>query len=180
LLSFDASCGINGVDLIWTTATELNNDHFTIQRSTDVLNWQDISTIKGAGNSDMVLKYSSTDANSLQGVSYYRLKQTDFDGKSKTFSPVSVSCSADVQVSVTYYPNPFTSGLKVEVENVSSDKGELTIYNLLGNKVASKSISRSELENKSFTMDLSDLAIGMYSIVFQSDAYIATSKIVKN
>ena len=181
LLRFDATCGSNGVDLSWTTATELNNDHFTIERSSDVTNWQVAKTVKGAGNSNMIMNYSITDENSLQGVTYYRLKQTDFDGKSETFSPVSVSCSIGAnQASVSYYPNPFATDLTVDVKNISSDNGIVNIFDLSGNKIYSKTINRDELESQTFSMNLSNLATGIYTIVFQTDTFSAFRKIVKN
>ncbi len=181
LLSFDASCGSNGVDLAWVTATETNNDYFTIERSSDAKNWGVITNVNGAGNSNMILNYSTTDANAIQGTSYYRLKQTDFDGKSETFSPVSVICSAGAeQASVSYYPNPFVSDVTVDLKNLTTDTGLISVYDIYGNKVFTKTVSSTELESKSFTMNLSQLSAGIYTIEFRSSTYSNSGKIVKN
>ncbi|HSV76459.1 MAG TPA: hypothetical protein VLH37_05450 [Bacteroidales bacterium] len=88
LLSFSVNAGTESVLLNWETATETNNDFFTIERSTDVQNWEILGYVDGAGNSNKPLSYSFTDSQPLEGISYYRLKQTDFDGKYEYFGPV--------------------------------------------------------------------------------------------
>ncbi|MEI6123172.1 MAG: T9SS type A sorting domain-containing protein [Bacteroidota bacterium] len=181
LVSFDASCGSNGVDLAWVTATETNNDYFTIERSPDAKNWGVVTTVNGAGNSNMIINYSTTDANAIRGTSYYRLKQTDFDGKSETFSPVSVVCSTGAeQALVSYYPNPFVSVVTVDLKNLTTDTGLISVYDIYGNKVFTKTVSSTELDSKSFPMNLSQLAAGIYTIEFRSSAYSSSGKIVKN
>jgi len=68
------------VDLTWQTATETNNDYFTVLRSTDGLSFSSLTYMEGAGNSNSPLSYSYTDANPLPGINYYKIRQTDFDG----------------------------------------------------------------------------------------------------
>src|SRR5690606_38659659 len=82
LLSFTAK-PIDNKEVLtqWTTATETNNDFFTVERSVDALNFKEIGTVNGAGNSNNAIKYRFSDKNPFAGTSYYRLKQTDFDGK---------------------------------------------------------------------------------------------------
>lgn len=81
LLSFEALSRTSDVQLEWVTASEQNNDHFTIERSSDGLNFETISEVQGAGNSSQNISYATIDPFPLPGLSYYRLKQTDFDGK---------------------------------------------------------------------------------------------------
>ncbi|MGZ4033386.1 MAG: hypothetical protein ACXVP4_00870, partial [Bacteroidia bacterium] len=77
LINFSATLNENNtVDLQWTTATEINNDYFTIERSADANNFTELSKTNGAGNSTHVLNYSSVDDTPLKGTSYYRLRQT--------------------------------------------------------------------------------------------------------
>lgn len=90
LISFDASLNNNNVDLYWATASEYNNDFFTIERSTDGLNWEHVTIVSGAGNSTQRLDYYIQDSRPLSGISYYRLKQTDFDGAFEYSNIVSV------------------------------------------------------------------------------------------
>ena len=87
LLNFDARVVRNqtAVSLEWETATELNNDYFTLERSADGFAWEILGTKDGAGTSVKSIFYDFIDENPLAGISYYRLKQTDFDGAYEYF-----------------------------------------------------------------------------------------------
>ena len=74
----------------WATGSEHNNDYFTIYRSLDGYNWYTVSNVKGAGSSSITSYYNITDEASYSGISYYTLKQTDFDGRFKMYPPISV------------------------------------------------------------------------------------------
>lgn len=74
----------------WTTATEINNDYFTVERSAGITNFESLGTVSGAGNSNILRNYSFTDVRPLSGISYYRLIQTDYDGTQKIFGPISL------------------------------------------------------------------------------------------
>lgn len=104
LLSFNAKLVNGTVDLKWVTASEKNNDYFTIEKSTDGVHFDFVEKIKGAGNSSSVLNYSTEDKDPFQGTSYYRLKQTDFDGKYSYSSLVKVDLISDYDFNI--YPNP--------------------------------------------------------------------------
>ncbi|MDG1475608.1 MAG: BNR-repeat neuraminidase N-terminal domain-containing protein, partial [Vicingaceae bacterium] len=80
LLSYSVACTGNTVQLDWITASELNNDYFTIERSVDAINFEAIATVDGSGNSSSIHNYSWSDDNPINGTVYYRLKQTDFNG----------------------------------------------------------------------------------------------------
>ncbi|PLW92632.1 MAG: hypothetical protein C0592_09740 [Marinilabiliales bacterium] len=93
LAELRASCTDDQFPLIeWVTASETNNDYFTLERSTDAINWVEVTTISGAGNSTTPLYYSYTDENAPDGINYYRLIQTDFDGTSVEAGMVDVRC----------------------------------------------------------------------------------------
>jgi hypothetical protein len=68
------------VKLEWQTASEVNNDFFTIEKSLNGTDWEIVKKVDGAGNSGKLLNYSAYDYSPYAGVSYYRLKQTDYDG----------------------------------------------------------------------------------------------------
>jgi len=181
LTNFDAKCTDSNVDLNWSTATETNNDYFTIENSADANNWTFVKKVAGAGNSNSLLNYSAKDNYPLSGISYYRLKQTDFNGQSETFSPVAVNCTEESsQLDITYYPNPFTSKVFAVINNSISENATISIYNVLGSKVYNQKISHDQLELKTFSLDLSKLVDGIYFIEFKSDTYSGISKIVKN
>src|SRR5690606_29548082 len=105
LLDFNARAEDSEVHLTWTTLTEINNDYFTIERSADGKGWEELVAVPGSGNTNTVRRYSWDDRKPLWGRSYYRLKQTDFDG---TFTYSSIQ---SVQVNKTFqdivvYPVP--------------------------------------------------------------------------
>ena len=85
LLYFDAKRIDNYVLLTWSTATEINNDYFTLYRSTDGFDWEIIGNIMGAGNSNHKIDYEHIDYNPYTSITYYKLEQTDFDGTTESF-----------------------------------------------------------------------------------------------
>ena len=91
LLHFNAKPESADVFIEWATAAEINNDYFSIERSIDGKNWDVIGYVDGAGNSNHTRYYEYKDANPIEGVSYYRLKQTDYDGQYEYFDPVAVN-----------------------------------------------------------------------------------------
>ena len=104
LLEFDTECEENQVRLNWVTASELNNDYFTIERSRDAINFVSIATIPGNGSTTMMSHYTWIDQRPISGTAYYKLSQTDFDGTKEIFKTRSVNCNKDNNVSL--YPNP--------------------------------------------------------------------------
>lgn len=137
LSSFSASVSGQKVELNWITATEVNNDRFEIERSSDLVSFEQISTLKGAGTSTSPLSYSFTDEKPLAGVSYYRLKQVDFDG---TFSYSDV-VNADVTINSYQlsqnYPNPFGNGSQSNSTSINYTLPERTsvklgVYSITG------------------------------------------------
>ncbi len=90
LISFKGVQKGNDNELKWTTSSELNNDYFTIEKSLDGIIFEKVGTENGAGNSSQLLHYSLTDFNVRDNINYYRLVQTDFDGKSTTSNLISI------------------------------------------------------------------------------------------
>lgn len=104
LVSFFASSSNHGVQLVWKTASELNNDYFTIERSNGGEKFEEVLKVKGMGTKATETSYSSRDTAPFKGISYYRLKQTDFDGRFSYSNVVSVSIDGTDLWSV--FPNP--------------------------------------------------------------------------
>ncbi len=122
LINFEAIAKQSEVKLLWSTASELNNDFFIVQRSQDAETWQDVTIVKGAGTRNFRTDYETMDGLPFSGVSYYRLKQTDFD-KEFSYSPVRrVELNNEFQLKV--YPNPssgtFTvsTGFDITLDNI--------------------------------------------------------------
>jgi hypothetical protein len=90
-LDVSAKVDNDHVNVSWSTASETNNNYFTVERSADGINFEPLGNVKGAGNSNTVLLYGYIDDNPVKGVSYYRIKQTDFNGNFKYSKTVTVS-----------------------------------------------------------------------------------------
>lgn len=118
LMSFDVRATESSVELEWVTASEENNDFFTIERSIDGREFSPVLTLGGADNSDSLLTYSATDNNPLNGLSFYRLKQTDFNGLFDYSEIRSVFFVGDeTDLDIVPYPNPIEANgvLKIQV-----------------------------------------------------------------
>ncbi len=82
LVSLEATVGKNNsVGIRWETASEINNAHFDLSRSSNGIDFKNIATIREVGNSTIVHDYSYSDKNPSEGLNYYRLKQVDYDGR---------------------------------------------------------------------------------------------------
>ena len=101
LLSFTAELLLEMDPIVllrWEVASQVNNDYYEIQRSVDVESWTTIEKVTGAGNSNTHISYSIIDDNPILGISYYRLKQTDYDGMFETFQPISMIISSTEKI----------------------------------------------------------------------------------
>ncbi len=94
LIVFDCNIDDDEIELYWSTASQINNDYFIIEHSTNGFYWDIIEYIDGAGNSSQIMEYSTTHFNVPMTTNYYRLTQVDYDGKRETFN--TVSCSRDM------------------------------------------------------------------------------------
>jgi len=149
LLDFTATNMGSFVSLNWITATEVNNDFFTIQRSVDGAEFSHVGTIKGAGTSTKKMNYAFYDETPLAGISYYRLKQTDFDGNA-SYSNI-VKINRDEEPMLTVSPNPMVG--KTATMNI---RGTFTIINSVGQVMFTKENSNE--------FDVSTLSAGVYLI----------------
>ena len=133
--------------LQWSTASEENNDYFTLQRSVDGIHFTDIAEQDGAGTTNSVTNYSYIDAHALSGISYYRVKQTDFDGK-YSFSNIAKIDDYSLQFfSLNLSPNPATSGSSIFLDLLGADANEkipVSIYDMLGRLIYSTLIMSNE------------------------------------
>jgi len=181
LVYFNALTTENTVQLVWVTASEINNDYFTIERSVDTQHWEDIITINGAGNSNQIIEYTEIDLNPLNGISYYRLKQTDFDGKYKYFNTVPINFEKNNLTGFNIYPNPISYGeiLNIVVYDFKpSSEIIVIITDLLGKEFYSKSNIQIK-NNKLITIPINlSIPKGIYFIVATSENKIHSKKLI--
>jgi hypothetical protein len=160
LVSFGATCEEEGVLLAWSTASELNNDHFTIERSSDVEHWEEVGIVPGAGNSFSLLHYSLVDEAPMSGIAYYRLKQTDLDGTFEHSDMVPAQCAKGNTLNALLYPNPTLEDITLEIPG-GKDPLSYTVYNAMGAQVGSGSVTGRSV------LHAAELADGMYVIRLQ-------------
>lgn len=164
LLNFTAESTVkNTVKLNWQTVTEVNNNYFTIEKSSDGINWNTVSTVNGAGNSLNLLNYSSLDNNPYSGTTYYRLKQTDFNGQHSYSEIKSINISLDSDIEI--YPNP-TNG-QITIEGSQAEIEQLSIFNSLGIDLTSQ-IRIIEQTDSQQIIDISNLVTGLYFLKTKS------------
>jgi hypothetical protein len=128
LSSFEAKCDKKEVLLKWTTATEINNDYFEVERILENGTTSSIAKIKGAGNSNKSLNYQIIDRYPNDGTNYYRLKQTDMDGKYKYSETISLNCNNESKQLSKVYPNPGHHELFIETADPNYIKQGFKIY----------------------------------------------------
>ncbi len=166
LLSFEAEVQENStVTLEWETATELNNDYFTIERIQDKVQWESVIQVQGAGNSTTRRSYSTVDDAPYAGLSYYRLKQTDFDGMF-SYSPIK-AVRVNSSNSVEIYPNPTQN--KITVKGSKSELSQISVYDVIGQDVTSQT-QQTRSGVSSLVIDLSRLPNGIYILKTTSTA----------
>lgn len=172
LLSFTASIvNKDKISTRWTTASESNSSHFDIERSRDANSFNKIGTIAASGNSSTLIDYEFLDTNPFSGISYYRLKQVDFNGEFKYSDIVSASVESS---RFKVYPNPTNKWLIVDVADVKNT--EISIYNELGQVV------NPEIQNhfdSGLLINMSEQANGIYYIMKTTNTVTETQKIVK-
>jgi len=183
LISFNAEKKVESVLLTWETLAEINNDYFTIEKTIDGVNFEEVGRVKGAGNSIERLSYDLLDLAPYSGVSYYRLKQTDFNGD-YTYSElraVEFGGAKFVQDS-KLYPNP-TNGDELYFNLVSEESGrlELEIRTMEGELVKTRLVILDGL-NTSYEYELlkgTQLAVGTYMVTYRlNDKIIGTKRFV--
>jgi hypothetical protein len=157
---FDAEARPDHVALSWWTASELNNDHFNVERSTNAMDFDPIGAVPGAGTSTSTMHYEFIDHQPLIGISYYRLRQVDFDGQF-TYSVTRSVHYRGHDDGVQAFPNPATDHITFRIKANEKGRCELRLLDTKGRSV------RIEQRNvQAGTMDLvlslADLVPGKY------------------
>ena len=178
LTSFTAIPSENHVILSWTTSSETNNDYFVLERSIDGENWDHIFTCDGAGTSTETHIYSFYDANDLDGILYYRLMQTDYDG-TISYSEIRSVSFRNNDIMVIAYPNPSRcSEMNLYIKAPVSETIDIIITNMLGTIVSEGKIELTEKQVRANLFDLCKLAPGTYNIMVRGTSFLKNKKIV--
>ena len=183
LVAFDAKANDNQVDLTWTTAAEINSDFFTVERTKDGVAFEDVLTVKGAGFSNNYLNYSATDFSPEDGLSYYRLKNTDIDGKADLselkpviFKRVAIESNRSIEI----YPNPNKGDMfNLEMKGFSKEEPVLVVIQDMAGRVYYSKITyvNNEWYVKAIENE-NNLTSGIYLVVASSENNIYSKKMV--
>lgn len=164
LVRFVGECMNGEIDVEWTTWTETDNDFFTLERSNNGTDFEMVDVVDAAGNSNEPRNYKVTDTEPYGGTSYYRLKDTDFGGKSTYSDIVAVTCGSDANDFgfVNAYEVDQT---QVVVEFTAADNEDYTImlFDASGKKILEHGGNGYEGMNK-VRLDTDDLARGIYIV----------------
>lgn len=145
--------------LNWVTLAESNNNYFTIEKSNTGYAFEDIAHINGAGNSNEVLHYTYTDESKNNVTTYYRLKQTDYDGKFTYSNTIFINITAQTSTKFIVYPNPAKNELKINGAPLFV-KSTIVITNALGQIIFTSQHTNSSIN----TIDISQFETGQYVI----------------
>ena len=163
--------------LTWTTATEINNDYFVVEHSSDAVNWNDIGSVQAAGNTNNVKDYSLIDAAPFSSITYYRLKQVDFNGQYQYSNVISISRSENFYSNYMIYPNPTRDVLYVRNSGRIPKNTYLEIYNTIGQKVFLKELDSDTVSQSIILKEI--LSQGLYFIsIYENSNKVYTEKII--
>ncbi len=176
LVNFSAVCQYDAIEIVWATASETNNDFFTLERSCDGLLFTPLDNIQGAGTTSSRETYLYQDGNPCNGLNYYRLKQTDFDGKSSWSDVVHVTCESGIN---EFYitPNPFKDELFIFFDKPTEQTVTVEIYDMPGKKIFNSLIPVNSLKYRMNDIEL--LEPGTYYLKLTSDTGSKTEKLIK-
>jgi hypothetical protein len=161
LIEFSGETNDDQINLKWTTSSEINNDYFTIEKSSDEENWKDIGQLNGFGNSTIEREFRWIDENPISGNNFYRLKQVDFDG-AFSYSKI-ISVNYKNENSFIVYPNPVDEQLIIEIENKYSNS--YTVVNLLGEKI----IETFNTSLSKVQINTSNITAGIYYLIVNTE-----------
>ncbi|GAA4302361.1 T9SS type A sorting domain-containing protein [Nibribacter koreensis] len=183
LVMFEGISRRSGIELAWSTATEIENDRFEVQRSLNGKEFTTIGEVKGAGNSSILLSYKYMDRQAPAGTIYYRLNQIDWDKAheySKVIAVQHTSGSSAQGLKVKLFPNPITDGqLSVQVESMPEGQSEFTLQllDMNGKLLYSNTMLGSRRET---SLGLRNLGLrqGLYVVSVSSGAESKMQRIV--
>ena len=176
LLSFKALKQENKVLLQWETATEMNSKTFEVQRSANGTSFNEvIGHLPAAGNSSMLKRYNLVDNRPMKGMNYYRVKETDLDGKF-IFTKIAVVDFDLAENIAVIYPNPTTENVLLNITNFTSNTLSYKLFDLNG-----KLISDNKITDSQTTIELKKFPSATYYFqIINGNIETKTFKIIKS
>jgi hypothetical protein len=175
LTAFTATATDKGTALAWATASEENNRAFEVQRSANGRDFETIATVAGAGTTYEAQNYNYLDAQPLNGVNYYRLKQVDFDGSFELHRVVAVLFAAKGNA-VAVLPTEVTTQFDLVFGEALATDAQVQIYNFGGQLLHSETVAAG---NQRQTIDAAAFAAGIYVVRVQNNGVSTAARFVK-
>ncbi len=181
LQGFAAKRFQEGIKLNWATASETNNNYFTIERSANGSDFTTIGALKGSGTSLKAIDYTFFDSQPLNGLNYYRLKQTDYNGKYTYSSITTANYAGKNKLLTNIYPNPTDNTASFDVYSPIAGNVHLELTDITGRIILDETRSVSE-GTQNIEISLAPFDKGMYSlhVSVQEAGYSEITRILKN
>lgn len=181
-VSFDnltANCTPNGVKLGWITYSEINNDKFIVESSEDANEYNEIGVVYGNGNSNTVLQYEYLDPNPYRAITYYRIKQVDYNGDITYYGPIVANCKISTPSKI--YPNPSNDYFHIEFESQTKEgNAQIEIIDLAG-RVVNKIDTEVKIGMNTLSVYQLRLSAGMYTVkVKVANELISSGQLIIN
>ena len=162
LVYFRGKLLAQGAVLEWQTASELDNDFFEVEVSTDGENYSTLANIEGRGTTTEVTNYEFVDRYPSTGLNYYRLRQVDFNGDFTYSNIISVFNDAPARLFFSAYPQPASSHLTLQLMVIDdTNVMNLVIYNMNGRIIKNMSIDPL---TKQLPIDIAEFTSGLYLV----------------
>jgi len=178
LVSFTATAMDAYNELSWSTASEVNNDHFEIEKSTDGNSFSRTGIVAGAGNSTATHSYQFNDPEIKAGTVYYRLRQVDFDGTATPSGVVAVKREKSDLPFAVIFPNPVSDVLMILINKENEQSSLLEIFDVFGNKIFGKTLSQN-VNQESIDLKSFNLAPGFYQVNISDGSHFFNGKFLK-
>lgn len=163
--------------LKWSTASEVENDHFNVLRSLNGIDFEKIGELQGAGTTLHTTNYSFNDSDIRSGVGYYQLEQVDVNGQSTKSNTIAIDRSKIQQNFINVFPNPTENVVYIELGK-EQEGGYIQLIDTRGEMI--QEIQLGSQAGKQIVMDLSEVMSGMYMIrLIEEDGTVTTKKITR-
>jgi hypothetical protein len=180
LTSFTGQVQDSYVQLLWTTASEVNNIGFMVERAIQIGQWKEVFFVKGKGTTSEPQQYEFKDGliNMVAKKYYYRLKQIDFDGTINYSNEIEITLNPIVPELLGNYPNPFNPTTTIKFALPVASRVKINVYNTVGQLVETLVDKEMESGYHEVNFDASRLASGVYLYQLQTGAYVSVKKML--